>query len=105
MAALQNVLQGLLAEHVSIRNLPRILEGVSEAVAHTRNVNVIVEHFRTKLAKQICQKLIGPDGFISVITLAPEWEQAFHEHIKPEGADRAFTLPPTMVHEFVLAAR
>ncbi|WP_119461153.1 flagellar biosynthesis protein FlhA [Rhodospirillaceae bacterium SYSU D60014] len=105
MAALQNVLQGLLAEHVSIRNLPRILEGVSEAVAHTRNVNVIVEHVRTKLAQQICQNLIGPDGFISVVTLAPKWEQAFLDHIKPEGEDRVFTMPPTMVHEFVLAAR
>lgn len=105
MAALQNVLQGLLAEHVSIRNLPRILEGVSEAVAHTRNVNIIVEHVRTKLAQQICQSLVGPDGFISVVTLSSRWEQAFGEHIKAEGEDRVFTMPPTMVHEFVLAAR
>ena len=105
MAALQNVLQGLLAEHVSIRNLPRILEGVSEAVAHTRNVNMLVEHVRSRLAQQICQNLIGEDGFISTIALSARWEQAFLENIKQEGDDRVFVMPPSMVHDFILAAR
>ncbi len=105
MAALQNVLQSLLAEHVSIRNLPLILEAVAEASPHSRNVNLIVEHVRGRLAQQICQGLLGPDGFISVITLQWNWEQAFHEHIEQQGEDRVFTMPPTMVHDFVMAAR
>lgn len=104
-AALQNVLQSLLAEQVSVRNLPLILEAVAEAVPHSRNVNLIVEHVRVRLSQQICQTLVGEDGFISVVTLQPKWEQAFLSHIEQQGEDRVFTMPPSLVHDFVIAAR
>ncbi len=105
MAALQNVLQSLLAEQVSIRNLPLILEAVAEAAPHSRNVGLIVEHVRARLAQQICQTLAGNDGFLRAVTLQPKWEQAFMDHIEQQGEDRVFTMPPSMVHDFVLAAR
>src|SRR5690606_42021861 len=82
----------LLAEQVSIRNLPLILDAVAEAVPHSRNVNLIVEHVRVRLSQQICQTLVGEDGFISVVTLQPKWEQAFLSHIEQQGEDRVFTM-------------
>ena len=54
MGGLQRVLQNLLGERVSIRDLPTILEGVSEACGFTRNITAITEHVRTRLARQIC---------------------------------------------------
>lgn len=104
-AALQNVLQSLLSEHVSIRNLPLILEAIAEAAPHSRNVGLIVEHVRSRLSQQICQGLMSEDGFVRVLSLQPKWEQAFHEHIEQQGEDRVFTMPPSMVHDFVMAAR
>src|SRR3546814_15450751 len=53
VGGLQRVLQNLLAERVSVRDLPTILEGVSEACGYTRNVTAITEHVRARLARQI----------------------------------------------------
>ncbi|MEE8563821.1 MAG: flagellar biosynthesis protein FlhA, partial [Alphaproteobacteria bacterium] len=53
LGGVQRVLQNLLAERVSIRDLPTILEGISEACGQSRNVAMITEHVRSRLARQI----------------------------------------------------
>ncbi|WP_119681364.1 flagellar biosynthesis protein FlhA [Indioceanicola profundi] len=105
LSVVQRVLQALLAERVSIRNLPIILEGISEAAAWTRNVTLMTEHVRSRLSLQICQALMTADGFIPVIVVSPEWETVFLENIVEEGEDRRFVMPPSQVQEFLLAAR
>lgn len=105
LSVVQRVLQALLAERVSIRNLPIILEGISEAAAWTRNVTLMTEHVRSRLSLQICQALMTEDGFIPVIVVSPEWETVFLENIVEEGEDRRFVMPPSQVQEFLLAAR
>ena len=54
VTGVQRVLQTLLAERVSIRDLPAILEGIAEAVGHTKNALYITEHVRARLARQLC---------------------------------------------------
>ncbi|WP_281300177.1 MULTISPECIES: flagellar biosynthesis protein FlhA [unclassified Iodidimonas] len=103
--AIQRVLQALLSERLSVRNLPLILEGISEAIGWTRNVTLITEHVRARLSAQISATLKGADGFIAVISLSSKWEQAFLEHIRREGEDRSFAMPPSLVTEFVTQAR
>src|SRR3546814_4116802 len=49
----RSVLQNLLAERVSVRDLPTILEGVTEACGYTRNITQITEHVRARLARQL----------------------------------------------------
>jgi flagellar biosynthesis protein FlhA len=49
VTGVQRVLQTLLAERVSIRDLPAILEGIAEAVGHTKNALYITEHVRARL--------------------------------------------------------
>ncbi|WP_029008741.1 flagellar biosynthesis protein FlhA [Azospirillum halopraeferens] len=105
MVVLQRVLQALLAERVSIRNLPAIVEAVAEAVGWTRHITLITEHVRTRLGQQICQGLTGPDGFVPVIALSPRWEQALLDSIVVEGDDRRFAMPPSQVQEFLTALR
>ncbi|MFM2043084.1 MAG: flagellar biosynthesis protein FlhA [Pseudomonadota bacterium] len=105
LSVVQRVLQALLAERVSIRNLPVILEGISEAAAWTRNVTLMTEHVRSRLALQICQSLMTADGHIPVIVVSPEWEAVFLENIVEEGEDRRFVMPPSQVQDFLLAAR
>jgi flagellar biosynthesis protein FlhA len=102
---IQRVLQALVSERVSIRNLPAIMEAVAEAVGWTRNITAITEHVRARLGQQICQSLTAADGFIPVIALTPRWEQALSEAIVHEGEDRRFALPPTQVQEFLAALR
>ena len=61
-SGIQRVLQILLAERISIRDLSTILEGVADAVAYTRNPTMIAEHVRTRLARQICAQHTTPTG-------------------------------------------
>ena len=105
VGGLQRVLQNLLAERVSIRDLPTILEGVSEACGYTRNVTAITEHVRARLARQISNDQVNPQGFIPMITLSPQWEQSFAEAIVGEGEERQLSMAPTRLQEFIAAVR
>src|SRR6202451_529620 len=53
MSGIQRVLQLLLAERISIRDLSTILEGIADAVAFSRNPATMVEHVRARLGRQI----------------------------------------------------
>ena len=105
VGGVQRVLQNLLGERVSIRDLPTILEGISEACAFTRNVAQITEHVRTRLARQISEQNTTPDGFIPLVTMSPEWEQAFAESIIGQGDDRQLSMAPSQLQQFISNVR
>jgi flagellar biosynthesis protein FlhA len=105
LGGVQRVLQNLLAERVSIRDLPTILEGISEACGQTRNITMITEHVRARLARQISSMNTNETGVITMLTLTPEWEQAFAESIVGTGEDKQLSLPPSRLQEFIGALR
>lgn len=105
LVLIQQVLQTLLAERVSIRNLPLIIEAIADARRNTSNVVQITEAVRRRLANQICKSLIDGNGFISVITMSPNWEKEFLEALRVNGDERNFVMSPQRVQEFVLLAR
>jgi flagellar biosynthesis protein FlhA len=105
VGGLQRVLQNLLGERVSIRDLPTILEGVSEACGHTRNVMLITEHVRARLARQISDSNTGPQGFIPLLTLSPEWEQAFAESLVGSGEEKQLSMAPSRLQDFIARVR
>ena len=99
------MLQNLLAERVSIRDLPTILEGISEACGYSRNVSAITEHVRTRLARQISETHTGESGYIPLVTLSPQWEQSFAEAIVGQGDDKQLSMPPSRLQEFIASVR
>ncbi len=101
----QRVLQNLLAERVSIRDLPTILEGVAEACGYTRNVAAITEHVRARLSRQISTSQTNEQGILPMITMSVEWEQAFGEAIVGEGEERRLSMAPTKLQEFIRTVR
>ncbi|MFO1146010.1 MAG: flagellar biosynthesis protein FlhA [Rhodospirillales bacterium] len=102
----QRVLQNLLAERISIRDLPTILEGVSEACGHSRSVQQITEHVRARLARQISDMHTNEAGIIPLLTLSPEWEQAFAEALAgPGGEERQLAMAPSKLQQFIGAVR
>ncbi len=102
---LQHVLQALLSERVSIRNLPKIIESVAEAAGTTKNVKIVVEHVRSHLSKQICQSMVDAGGYVPVVTLGPVWETELQNAISRNGDEVNFIMSPQRVQDFVLAAR
>ncbi len=105
VSAIQRVLQALLSERVSIRDLPTILEGIAEATGFTQNITLITEHVRARLARQLCNAAAGADGIIPLITLSPEWEQTFAESIVGSGDERQLSMPPSKLQEFINSVR
>jgi flagellar biosynthesis protein FlhA len=105
VGGIQRVLQNLLAERISIRDLPTILEGISEACGYSRNVSVITEHVRARLARQISDAHTNESGFIPLLTLSPQWEQAFAEAIVGQGEDKHLSMPPSRLQEFITSVR
>ncbi|KIL99624.1 Flagellar biosynthesis protein FlhA [Paramagnetospirillum magnetotacticum MS-1] len=105
IGGLQRVLQNLLGERISIRDLPTILEGIAEACGHTRNVTMITEHVRARLARQISDNNTSPQGFIPLITLSPEWEQAFAESLVGTGEEKQISMAPSQLQDFISRTR
>ena len=105
VSGIQRVLQLLLAERISIRDLSTILEGIADALAFSRNPSSMVEHVRARLARQICAQNTSPNGYLPLIALSARWEQAFAESIIGTGDDRSLAMQPSKLSEFMTAVR
>jgi flagellar biosynthesis protein FlhA len=104
-ATVQRVLQALLKERVSIRDLPAILEGISEAAPHSPGVTALVEHVRSRLARQLCWAYRGEDGALPIVTLSPDWELAFSEALIGPGEEKQLSLAPSKLQSFISGVR
>jgi flagellar biosynthesis protein FlhA len=104
MDLLLAVLRLLLEERVSVRNMPLILEAISEARPGNGTPEAICEHVRQRLGFQLVAELKRADGTIPLIQLSPDWEQVFARHEIPGergGADIA--LPPAEFNRLAAA--
>jgi flagellar biosynthesis protein FlhA len=92
---LLQVLRLLLDEQVSIRNLPLILEAISEMRGQPARAEQICEHVRQRLGFQLVANMRREDGTIPLIQLAPEWEETFSAY-QIDGGPGALdvALPP-----------
>lgn len=101
----QRVLQALLRERVSIRDLPAILEGIGEAAPHTGSITLLVEQVRGRLSRQLSFAYRGDDGALPIITMSGEWENAFAEALVGAGDEKQLALAPSRLQEFIRAVR
>lgn len=101
MSGLQRVLQMLLAERISIRDLPAILEGVAEAAGSNRNPQWLSEQVRARLARQLCNVNKAPGGYLPILPMSPQWEQSFAEAMIGDGEARQLAMAPSKLQEFV----
>ena len=104
-ATLQRVLQAMLKERVSIRDLPSILEALGEAAGHTKSITQMVEHVRSRLARQLCWQNRAEDGSLPIITLSHDWENAFASSLVGTGEERQLTMAPSALQDFIRAVR
>ncbi len=105
VSGIQRVLQILLAERISIRDLATILEGIADGLPATRNPTSLAEHVRARLSRQLCSQHASPAGYLPIIALTAKWEQAFAESIIGQGDDRSLAMQPSKLTEFINAVR
>ena len=104
-STVQRVLQALLRERVSIRDLPAILEGIAESAPHTSSIISLVEHVRARLGRQICWANRADDGTLPIVTLSADWETAFAEALIGQGEEKQLALAPSKLQDFIRAVR
>jgi flagellar biosynthesis protein FlhA len=102
---IQRVLQLLLAERVSIRDLGAIVEAISEVAGVVRDPRLVTEHVRSRIGRQICAQNVAPQGHLPMITLSPHWEDAFATSLAGDGEQRHLAMQPSKLQEFVLRLR
>lgn len=74
LSDIHKVLQNLLRERVSIRNMVTILETLSTYYAYSKDTSFLTEYVRQALARQITKDHLDASGTLSVITVDPEIE-------------------------------
>lgn len=104
-STLQRVLQGLLKEKVSVRDLPGILEALGEVASFTKSISQMVEHVRARLGRQICWANRAEDGSLPIITLSPDWEMAFANSLVGTGDEKQLTMAPSQLQDFIRSVR
>jgi flagellar biosynthesis protein FlhA len=105
ISGIQRVLQILLAERVSIRDLATILEGIADGLSATRNPAMLAEHVRARLSRQLCAQHTTPAGHLPIIALTAKWEQAFAESIVGQGDERNLAMQPSKLTDFINLVR
>jgi flagellar biosynthesis protein FlhA len=97
----QRILQNLLAEGVSIRNLAGILEKVSDWAASTKNPDELSEHSRRVLGLQLTKPYQTEPGKVRAITLDPRLEQQIVQGIRQTPTETTLTMEPKLARHLV----
>jgi flagellar biosynthesis protein FlhA len=75
LGQVHKVLQLLVRERVSIRDLSTILERLADYAHLSRDINILAEYVRQSLARQICESYTDKDGIVTVVTIDPSLEE------------------------------
>jgi flagellar biosynthesis protein FlhA len=105
VSGIQRILQLLLAERVSIRDLATILEGIADGIGSSRNPTTLTEHVRARISRQICAQYTSHGGYLPLIAMSAKWEQAFAESLVGQGDDRSLAMQPSRLSEFITLVR
>jgi flagellar biosynthesis protein FlhA len=97
----QRVLQNLLAEGISIRNLAGILEKVSDYAGVTKNPDELSEHARRALGSQIVKPYQSDNGSLQAITLDPKLEQQIAQGVKQTPTEISLMMEPKLARHVV----
>lgn len=91
---IQKVLQKLLEEKVSIKNIALILESMIEIGKVNKNIEAITDKVREGLAGTICQRLVSEDENIHVLTMEPSLERKILQGIQTDENSSSLLLEP-----------
>ena len=99
VAEIQSILQNLLRERVSIRDLQTILETISAYSKISKNPDFLTEHCRISLARSICKQNLSDAGELLAVTLAPDVENIIAAGISQDG--QSLSLDPNFTRTLI----
>jgi len=95
------VLQNLLRERVSIRDLLTILETLADWAPQTKNIDILTEYVRQSLSRYISKQYQDEKGKISAITLDPQLEQKILESVEHKERASYINIKPQVIQQVV----
>ncbi|MHB9025423.1 MAG: flagellar biosynthesis protein FlhA [Armatimonadota bacterium] len=101
LSEVHRVLQCLLRERVTIRNMNRILATLADHAATTRDIDQLTEYVRQSLARSISQQHSGEDGVIEVFTLEPQIEEMMLDHLRQTQFGMQVVLDPDIAQRLL----
>jgi len=101
LGGVQKVLQNLIRERVSIRDLATILEKLTDFSKINQDPDTLSELARQSLSRQICNNLANEQNIIPVITLDPKVEQAVQESIQQTAQGAVLALNPQVSQQIL----
>jgi flagellar biosynthesis protein FlhA len=105
LGEIQRVLQALLREGVSIRDLGVIVEAIGDKARLTRDPALLAEYARQALGRSITAPFVGPDRKLRAIALDPMVEQEVSESITQTSDGEYLAMEPSRAHALVSALR
>ena len=102
LGVIMRVLQNMLREEVSIRDLRTILETMADYAPSTPDADMLTEHVRSALARQISSKYAQDDDVLPVMTLEREIEEIIHQSLQQtEVGGHYLALDPRQAQEIL----
>ncbi|MFZ1612966.1 MAG: flagellar biosynthesis protein FlhA [Holophaga sp.] len=101
VAALQKVLQNLLRERVSIRDLGRILEATADAATITRDPVMLTEYVRQHLGRALTSPHVSENNELGVLVLNPQLEQTLQGGIESTDRGSFLAMEPHRIQELL----
>lgn len=98
---IQKILQNLLREKVSIRNLELILETLADVGRNSKDLGYLTEVIRQKLGAAICQSLLGDLAALHVLTLDPDIEQNLTQSLREAESGAALVVEPRLAEQLL----
>ncbi|NBO89505.1 MAG: flagellar biosynthesis protein FlhA, partial [Betaproteobacteria bacterium] len=105
LGALTRVLQQLLSESVSIRDIRTIAETLADATGRTTDPEQLTAVVRPKLGRMIMQSLIDEQSNLSVMTLEPGLEQLLHNVLQQSQPGQPVVLEPNLSESLFASLR
>lgn len=102
LSDVQNVLQNLLRERVSIRNIDAILEVLTDKSRSSKDIGALTEAVRQRLSPAIYQALLQQNKELPVLTLDPMTEVALSENVRKMEAGGALNIDPRLAEQLIL---
>jgi len=95
LGIVHKVCSNLLKEQVSIRDMTRILETLSDYSNMTKDADMLTEYVRNALGRTICKPLISRDGTLKVFTIDPSIEEIITDAISPDQSHLSLDIKAT----------
>lgn len=101
LGTVQKVLQNLVRENVSIRDMLTIVETLGDYGGSVKNPDVLTEYVRERLGRSITKAYLDSDGVLPVITLDGKTEQALQESIRQVEGGSYLALNPAIAQRLI----